>query len=39
MVSVEKVSIRSDGNWRQTKLHIRIAAADLELILDGESSA
>jgi ribosomal protein L21E len=32
MVSVEKVSTRSGGEWRQTKLHIRIAIADLEII-------
>ena len=39
VVSVEKVSVRSGGNWRQTKLHIRIAAADLEIISDDESTA
>jgi len=32
MVSVEKVSSRSGGEWRQTKLQIRIATADLELV-------
>ena len=32
IVSVEKVSTRSGGEWRQTKLHIRMATADLEII-------
>jgi ribosomal protein L21E len=32
MVSVEKVSTRSGGEWRQTKLTIRLATADLEII-------
>jgi len=32
IVSVEKVSTRSGGEWRQTKLQIRIATADLELV-------
>ena len=32
IVSVEKVSTRSGGEWRQTKLQIRIATADLEII-------
>jgi hypothetical protein len=39
IVSVEKVAIRSGGSWRQTKLHIRIAAADLEIIADDESTS
>jgi ribosomal protein L21E len=38
IVSVEKVSVRSGGTWRQTKLHIRIAAADLEIISADESA-
>jgi ribosomal protein L21E len=38
IVSVEKVSVRRGGTWRQTKLHISIAAADLEIISDGESA-
>lgn len=38
MVSVEKVAVRRGGTWRQTKLHISIAAADLEIISDGESA-
>jgi|GEM_PF-3498563 len=36
MVSVEKVSTRSGGEWRQTKLSIRLATADLEIITSGE---
>ncbi len=32
IVSVEKVSTRSGGEWRQTKLQIRMATADLEII-------
>ena len=39
IVSVEKVATRSGGTWRQTKLHIRVATADLEIISDGESTA
>jgi len=39
IVSVEKVATRSSGTWRQTKLHIRIAVADLELISDDESTS
>ena len=39
IVSVEKVATRNGGSWRQTKLHIRIAAADLELISDDESTS
>jgi hypothetical protein len=39
IVSVEKVAVRSGGNWRQTKLHIRIAAADLEIISADESTS
>jgi ribosomal protein L21E len=38
VVSVEKVSTKSGGTWRQTKLHIRIAAADLEIISDGDGA-
>ena len=38
IVSVEKVAIKSGGSWRQTKLHIRIAAADLEIISDDTST-
>ena len=38
-VSVEKVSVRSGGTWRQTKLHIRIATADLEIITNGDDTA
>jgi hypothetical protein len=38
IVSVEKVAVRSGGNWRQTKLHIRIAAADLEIITNGDGT-
>ena len=37
-VSVEKVSVRSGGTWRQTKLHIRIATADLEIITNGDGA-
>jgi hypothetical protein len=39
IVAVEKVAIRSGGSWRQTKLHIRIAVADLEIISDDESTS
>ena len=39
IVSVEKVATRSGGTWRQTKLHIRVATADLEVISDDESTA
>jgi ribosomal protein L21E len=39
MVSVEKVATRSGGSWRQTKLHIRIAAADLEILSDNEGAS
>jgi hypothetical protein len=39
MVSVEKVSVRSGGTWRQTKLHIRIAVADLEITTNGDDTA
>jgi hypothetical protein len=38
IVSVEKVSTRSGGTWHQTKLHIRIAAADLEVITNGDGA-
>jgi hypothetical protein len=38
MVSVEKVSTKSGGTWRQTKLHIRIAVADLEVITNGDGA-
>jgi hypothetical protein len=38
MVSVEKVSVRSGGTWRQSKLHIRIAVADLEIITNGDGA-
>ena len=39
IVSVEKVSVRRSGTWRQTKLHLRVAAADLEVISDDESTS
>jgi ribosomal protein L21E len=39
MVSVEKVSTRSGGEWRQTKLTIRMATADLEIITSGDGDA
>jgi phosphate uptake regulator len=39
IVSVEKVATRSGGNWRQTKLHIRIATADLEIISADEGTS
>ena len=39
IVSVEKVSTRSGGTWRQTKLHIRVAVADPEIIADDDSTA
>jgi phosphate uptake regulator len=39
IVSVEEVATRSGGTWRQTKVHIRIAVADLEIISDGESTS
>jgi len=32
IVAVEKIYLRNGGNWRQTKQHIRMAAADLEII-------
>jgi hypothetical protein len=38
IVSVEKVSTKSGGTWRQTKLHIRIAVADLEIITNGDGA-
>ena len=39
VVSVEKVSTKSGGTWRQTKLNIRIAAVDLEIIPNGDGAA
>jgi ribosomal protein L21E len=39
MVAVEKVSTRSGGEWRQTKLTIRMATADLEIITSGDGDA
>ena len=38
IVAVEKVQVKSGGAWRQTKLHLSLATADLEVILseDGE---
>jgi ribosomal protein L21E len=38
MVAVEKVSTRSGGDWRQTKLTIRMATADLEIITSGDDN-
>ncbi len=32
IVAVEKVQVRSGGAWRQTKLHLSLATADLEVI-------
>jgi phosphate uptake regulator len=39
IVSVEKVSTRSGGTWRQTKLYIHVAAADFEIITNGDGAA
>jgi hypothetical protein len=38
IVSVEKVSVRRSGTWRQTKLHIRAAATDLEIITNRDGA-
>jgi ribosomal protein L21E len=32
MVAVEKIYLRSGAEWRQTKQHIRLATADLQII-------
>jgi ribosomal protein L21E len=34
IVAVEKVQVKSGGAWRQTKLHLSLATADLEIIED-----
>jgi ribosomal protein L21E len=37
IVAGEKIYLRNGGNWRQTKQHIRMAAADLEIITSEDS--
>ena len=34
IVAVEKVQVKSGGGWRQTKLHLSLATADLEVMED-----
>jgi PRC-barrel domain len=39
IVAVEKIYLKSGGNWRQTKQHIRLATADLEVITSEDGDA